>query len=190
MLACAPGSVFRFGRFEWLFSAERLWPFVAQRLRVIAPAATRCLLCNDDALRSAARNATTFDAALVAGSSANNARALRADDVRRRFVLLPTALRPVKAPHFVLDAFSQRFAAADAPLLLVVGPVRNDAFAQSCQFASAHASPLKRHAAVLNALSRHRNVYYCGTVAIELVEALMHSRFVRVVARAFFARRR
>lgn len=132
-------------------AALRNWPFLdAARLSVILPAADV-----PPGLQPQTRTDDELDASALA---------LLGDGAVRPFFLLPTALRPVKDPLFLLDAYEQWFRAdafAGAPLLLMCGPERgDDAFAARFRAAVAACS----------------GVRFVGVLPREQLLALEHSR--------------
>jgi glycosyltransferase involved in cell wall biosynthesis len=135
-------------------AALRNWPFLSHKLVVIAPAAS-CPLCGAD--RACLRNSVDVSTVLLAP---HIDAALRPPS--RAFFLLPTALRPVKDPLFLLDAFSAWFRADRdrTPFLLLAGPERgDDVFA--AEFRSR--------------LAQADGVYFLGVLPRDTLLAMEHS---------------
>jgi glycosyltransferase involved in cell wall biosynthesis len=101
-------------------AALQNWPFLSEKLVVIAPAAS-CPSCGDH--NQCVRNSINVVDSLLPPHIATDLR-----PPSRPFFLLPTALRPVKDPLFLLDAFSAWFRAdpEHTPLLFLAGPERGD----------------------------------------------------------------
>jgi glycosyltransferase involved in cell wall biosynthesis len=134
---------------ELAAAARSSWPFLADKLTVIAPAAD----CPGD-VEPGSRSDDDVWSHLLLGTVALGARS---------YFVLPTALRPVKDPLFVVDEF-ERWHRTDperAPLLLLFGPERgDDAFA----------------ARVRERVSRCSGVYFVGVVPRDALLALERSR--------------
>jgi hypothetical protein len=154
--------------------ALQLWPQFAHKLAVIAPAAAACTLCAGARVSDAPVD--RFPSALIDGASriGGNREPLKPGDITRGFVLMPTALRPVKAPQFALDEFSRRFSGS-GPVLIIVGPVRNDAFAAACESCIWSGGGVDCALVVLSRLRQCAGVWYCGLVSMSVIAQLEHS---------------
>jgi hypothetical protein len=136
-------------------AALQNWPFLGAKLHIVAPAAA-CPLCG--AGNACVRNSVDVVDSLLAPHIAPVLR----PPPSRPFFLLPTALRPVKDPLFLLDAFSAWFRADRdrTPLLFLAGPERGDD-----DFAAEFRARL----------ARADGVYFLGVLPRDTLLAMEHS---------------